>query len=216
LPDRADSNAPRSRLACMPLTLEELKEIQAETQADDVPIDFDQLSLLTREEAVKYFESGGESGGERAGEAGAAAGPPDFSGTWTCTKVNDSWNDFLYEMGVGLLKRKMMQGAGYGVGSQKQTITLEGDVMHVETVGPAWTMRNAHQLSGKEYDTDVLGETAKTTASYTADCISLKSAGAKAGTVISKRYFEGELMAVDMCLESKPELVAKRYLQRLT
>ena len=44
----------------MPLTLEELQEIQSDAMADDVSIDFDKMSLWTHDQAVAYFESGGE------------------------------------------------------------------------------------------------------------------------------------------------------------
>ena len=41
----------------MPLTLEQLEEIQAENFADDVAIDFDKMSLWTEAEARHFFES---------------------------------------------------------------------------------------------------------------------------------------------------------------
>ena len=44
----------------MPLTLEELESIQSDAMADDVSIDFDKMSLWTHDQAVAYFESGGE------------------------------------------------------------------------------------------------------------------------------------------------------------
>ena len=44
----------------MPLTLEELQEIQADAMADDLEIDFDKMSLWSKEEATEYFESGGD------------------------------------------------------------------------------------------------------------------------------------------------------------
>ena len=43
----------------MPLTLEELQDIQAEHMADDVDIDLEKMSLWTREKADAFFESGG-------------------------------------------------------------------------------------------------------------------------------------------------------------
>ena len=43
----------------MPLTLEELEEIQADAMADDIEIDFEKMQLWTRERATKYFEGGG-------------------------------------------------------------------------------------------------------------------------------------------------------------
>ena len=43
----------------MPLTLEELEEIQADAMADDIEIDFDKMSLWSREKATAYFEGGG-------------------------------------------------------------------------------------------------------------------------------------------------------------
>lgn len=44
----------------MPLTKEELEEIQAEHMADDLEIDLEKMSLWTKEQANDYFESGGE------------------------------------------------------------------------------------------------------------------------------------------------------------
>ena len=44
----------------MPLTLEELQEIQADAMADDLEIDFDKMSLWSKDEATEYFESGGD------------------------------------------------------------------------------------------------------------------------------------------------------------
>jgi hypothetical protein len=43
----------------MPLTLEELEAIQSDLMADDVPIDFDRMSLWDKGKATAYFESGG-------------------------------------------------------------------------------------------------------------------------------------------------------------
>lgn len=44
----------------MPLTLEELQEIQANAMADDLEIDFEKMSLWSKEDATAFFESGGE------------------------------------------------------------------------------------------------------------------------------------------------------------
>ena len=44
----------------MPLTLQELEDIQADAMADDIPIDFTKMSLWTHEEAVTFFETGEE------------------------------------------------------------------------------------------------------------------------------------------------------------
>ena len=43
----------------MPLTLEQLQEIQSDALADDVQIDFEKMSLWTVEQATEYFDSGG-------------------------------------------------------------------------------------------------------------------------------------------------------------
>jgi hypothetical protein len=43
----------------MPLTLEELQELQSDLLADDVEIDFDRMRLWDKEKATAYFESGG-------------------------------------------------------------------------------------------------------------------------------------------------------------
>ena len=44
----------------MPLTLEELQDIQADNLADDIEIDFAKMSLWTKEQAVAFFETGEE------------------------------------------------------------------------------------------------------------------------------------------------------------
>lgn len=44
----------------MPLTLEQLQDLQAEAMADDVDIDLEKMSLWTEAGAREYFESGGE------------------------------------------------------------------------------------------------------------------------------------------------------------
>ena len=44
----------------MPLTLSELEDIQADLMADDIPIEFDKMSLWTKEQAVAFFETGEE------------------------------------------------------------------------------------------------------------------------------------------------------------
>ena len=44
----------------MPLTKADLEGIQADAMADDVEIDLEKMSLWTTEQAVTYFESGGE------------------------------------------------------------------------------------------------------------------------------------------------------------
>jgi len=43
----------------MPLTQADLEDVQADAMADDVAIDLEKMSLWSREDAVKYFESGG-------------------------------------------------------------------------------------------------------------------------------------------------------------
>ena len=43
----------------MPVTQEQLEEIQADLMADDVAIDMEKMSLWSYDEAVAYFESGG-------------------------------------------------------------------------------------------------------------------------------------------------------------
>ena len=43
----------------MPLSLDELEEIQSDLMADDVEIDFERMRLWDREKALSYFESGG-------------------------------------------------------------------------------------------------------------------------------------------------------------
>jgi len=43
----------------MPLTLEQLEEIQADALADDVPIDLPRMRLWDRDKAVTFFEGGG-------------------------------------------------------------------------------------------------------------------------------------------------------------
>ena len=55
----------------MPLTLEELQELQADAMADDIDIDLEKMSLWTKDQATTYFESGGT---EEPKEAKAA--PP--------------------------------------------------------------------------------------------------------------------------------------------
>ena len=42
------------------LTMEELEEIRDEAMADDLEIDFEKMTLWTRDEAVAFFESGEE------------------------------------------------------------------------------------------------------------------------------------------------------------
>jgi surfactin synthase thioesterase subunit len=44
----------------MPLTLEELQDIQLDAMADDIEIDFEKMSLWSKDDAVAFFESGGE------------------------------------------------------------------------------------------------------------------------------------------------------------
>ena len=44
----------------MPLTLQDLEAIQSDALADDVPIDLARMATWTLEQAVAYFESGGE------------------------------------------------------------------------------------------------------------------------------------------------------------
>ena len=46
--------------ATMPLSLEELQDIQAEAMADDIEIDFAKMSLWTKEQATTFFETGDE------------------------------------------------------------------------------------------------------------------------------------------------------------
>lgn len=43
----------------MPLTLDQLQEIQADAMADDIPIDEEKMMHWTAEEATAFFESGG-------------------------------------------------------------------------------------------------------------------------------------------------------------
>ena len=50
----------RQLLVAMPLTLAELQDIRDEFLADDVEIDFERMSLWTRERATSFFENGGE------------------------------------------------------------------------------------------------------------------------------------------------------------
>ena len=44
----------------MPLTLEELQEIQMDAIADDIPIELERMKLWSEDEARYYFENGGE------------------------------------------------------------------------------------------------------------------------------------------------------------
>jgi hypothetical protein len=44
----------------MPLSQAELEDIQADAMADDLAIDLEKMSVWTKEQAVAYFESGGE------------------------------------------------------------------------------------------------------------------------------------------------------------
>jgi hypothetical protein len=48
-----------ARATPMPLTLEELQGIQTDAMADDVALEFETMSLWSKEEAIDYFESGG-------------------------------------------------------------------------------------------------------------------------------------------------------------
>ena len=59
---RLTEEAAASMFALPPLTLEDLQEIQSDAMADDIEIDFAKMSLWTREQAVAFFESGGEEG----------------------------------------------------------------------------------------------------------------------------------------------------------
>ena len=45
----------------MPLTLARLEEIQCEAMADDIPIELARMALWTDDDAVAFFESGGET-----------------------------------------------------------------------------------------------------------------------------------------------------------
>lgn len=49
-----------SRLTSTGLTYEELKAIQLDAMADDVPIELERMQRWTEDEARSYFESGGE------------------------------------------------------------------------------------------------------------------------------------------------------------
>ena len=44
----------------MRLTLERLVELQADAMADDIPINYERMSLWTEGEVTAYFESGGQ------------------------------------------------------------------------------------------------------------------------------------------------------------
>ena len=55
----------------MPLSLEELKDLQCDAMADDVDIDLEKMSLWTVDEARNYFESGGVDEPAAAGTAPA-------------------------------------------------------------------------------------------------------------------------------------------------
>ena len=58
----------------MPLTLEELEDIQADCLADDVEIDFEKMSLWDETTVREYFENGGQLPAVEA-KPPAAAGP---------------------------------------------------------------------------------------------------------------------------------------------
>ena len=56
----------------MVLTLEELRELQSECMADDIELQLEKMSLWTKEQALRYFESGGEDEPQPAASAAAA------------------------------------------------------------------------------------------------------------------------------------------------
>ena len=58
----------------MPLTQADLEGIQADAMADDVEIDLEKMSLWTTEQAITYFESGGEVEPRQRGRGTAGVG----------------------------------------------------------------------------------------------------------------------------------------------
>merc|ERR1712217_940847 len=88
-------------------------------------------------------------------------------------KVEGNWDQFTKDVGLGMLKRTMMRGANWGVGAQKQSIELKGDVMHIHTM-PMDT-KSEHQLNGSTYTAEIMNEAAANVCTYTADCITLTS-----------------------------------------
>ena len=65
-----------ARYSAMPLTLAQLKDIQADALADDIDIELERMQHWTLEEATKFFESGGQDAPSAAGTHDVAATPP--------------------------------------------------------------------------------------------------------------------------------------------
>jgi len=61
----------------MPLTQEQITEIQQEAFAEDVPYELDVLAAMSEEDALSYFENGG-----KLPPTGAGTLPPAASGAY--------------------------------------------------------------------------------------------------------------------------------------
>jgi predicted esterase len=99
----------------MPLTLEELQDIQSTAMADDVEIELAKMTLWTAEQATEFFESGGTK------EPTAAAGVvTDISDTTAAASAPDAAEPPLPALG-----RKPRVALLHGTASNEKVFTMQ-------------------------------------------------------------------------------------------
>ena len=105
----------------MPLTLEELEDIQADCLADDVEIDFEKMSLWDETTVREYFENGGQL-------PAVEAKPPAAAGLSVRAK---GWPNGVAKLAISVRRGKKRKQANKQASKQPNT-QLSNQAKHLK------------------------------------------------------------------------------------
>lgn len=77
---------------------------------------------------------------------------PDFSGRWLLTSLEGDFDEFLSDIGVGFLLRRMAKSFGYGVGRQVQDISMDDDDVTITTEGGPKVLSMTARIGGGQFE----------------------------------------------------------------
>jgi len=129
-----------------------------------------------------------------------------FGGKWKLDR-SENFDEFLKEMGVGMIKRQLASKA-----SPTCEIGVEGDQVVITNAG-AKTKTEKCKL-GEEMETEVMGETGKVTVVLEGEkLVMTPSASNKVKLPSTRRYITGTEMCLELQLGSG--VVCKRIFKRV-